>query len=1100
MIGRQMSTTRYAWVDLIQVGESGCWLSAPGSQLFYCLWQDSRIRETLFELLPKEDICNVRLANSACCNLVTKRLFLRTHLTFTANSFTRQTKIQALSKIGQHIEHLTFYFPHSNATFLPPLIHPDSGREISFLYTPHTSMGSVLERPKFANSGLGEILTSQYPPLFHAASNVPSFINAMKYFTNLRHLTIKTPGQDPKERYRRDIVDYALISLRIALERAPMKKLNKLTLSVHPSAFLYLRHVQGFGCLPSAGRRWKQIRKMHINVDSWDFYGPSPGLDHLMIIQDFLYNFSTSLEKLTFTWRGRKGPCPVALATDPLFAPPRSSQKLFHEVTSPMSPLPPAPSRKPIIFRKLRYLAVRNATMNAAQVAGLVASHQHCVREFDFENSVLISDGSWDDALAPLMSNDSHSGYWTRYSTATVMEVASIHSDNTPEKVTEPEPSAAVAAVAQELLEIDLDGAEDESEDEANREEIEIDLASEVEEARKASLSFANKLKKRTITKRRRKRKPGHKHEEGDGGYHHQRLHRRQQSNDSLDEPHEVRRLHFPWLKRSKDSREEQAPLIHNTSHSRQPSNESLNALRESPLFSTPQQPPCGRLFGEVESIYSTVSSQRLFGEVTPLSHSGSGSEPDLTHSPTDDNDSGVDDYFRPETPTTPRMEISAPILDTSPNMPTLLQPTVYDPTAELCSEISAVQRDLEAEEKHRLVAEDADVQTSALRRAKELVLSRLGREFGSISGGGGGRGSLKKENFGASAFLASARFREGLFGRSGGLAVNYAPLLISTWLYTRPSSLHRYLYTNSSGQHAWALITGSSDGIGKCLASELASRGFNIVLHGRNPAKLENVRDELRAAYPEVEYRILVADASQCHRAEAVDFERIKDELADLHLTVLINCAGAGPSPAIGALDAYERSEVLRVLHLNAAFPILLTATLLPVMRGQRGDSQPNDHTTNSRTTQTSGATPRASGKPILVINIGSITDDGYPMVSFYSAGKAASHILHKALAREAALNGWDVDVEIMSQRIGAVTGVSHRRDPATLFRPSARTLARAVLARTGCGRKSVVPYWPHALQQAFLGLVPEWVVDCVLIKAMRREKMEQDEEAKKK
>lgn len=769
---------------------------ATGPQLFYCLWQDSRIRETLFEVLSKEDICNVRLANSACCNLVTKRLFLRTHLTFTASSFTRQHKIQALSRIGHYIEHLTFSFPHSHATFLPPLIHPESGREISFLYTPHTSMGSVLERPKFANSGLGEILTSQYPPLFHAATNVPSFINAMRYLVNIRHLTIKTPGQDPAERYRRDIVDYALISLRVALERAPVKKLTKLTLSsVHPAAFIYLRPVQGFGCTPSAGRRWKQIRKMHINVDSWDFYGPSPGLDHLKIIQDYLNNFSTSLEKLTFTWHGRKGPCPIALAADPLFAPPRSSQKLFHEVTSPMSPLPPAPSRKPVVFRKLRYLGVRNATMNAAQVADLVASHKHCVREFDFENSVLISDGSWDDALAPLINSDSHSGYWTRHSMATITEATNtnIHPvHRTPVELTEPGHSAAVAAVAQKLLDVDLEEGEDDEEAEGenveNSEDIGLELSSDVEAARQASTACANKYKKRTVTKRRRKRKPGHQRrdETCEEGHHRQaRRYRRQQSNDSLNQPHEVRRLHFPWLKRSKDALGGQ-PAATATSrhvlHKRQPSNESLSQHNGNPRTLPAQlnishQPSNNRLFGEVESVYSTVSSRRLFGEVTPPlsrsgSKSGSGSEPELTHSPTDDADSGIDDDSRPQTPQTPKMDISAPILDTSPNMPTLLQPTVYDPTAELCSEITAVQRDLAAEEKHRLLAEDVEVQTSALRRAKELVLSRLGKEFGNA-----GRESARKESLGASSFLASTRFREGLFGKGGGYAVNAAPV-----------------------------------------------------------------------------------------------------------------------------------------------------------------------------------------------------------------------------------------------------------------------------------------------------------------------------------
>ncbi|KAK1783463.1 hypothetical protein QBC45DRAFT_399391 [Copromyces sp. CBS 386.78] len=381
---------------------------------FYCLWKDETIRERLFDLLDKGDLCAVRATNSALSSLLTKRLFLRTHLTFTANTFTKQTRICALSRIGHHIEHLTFSFPHSDATFLPPLIHPTTGHEISFLYHPITSMAAALFRPKFTSSELGQILTEQYPPLFHAASNVPSFINAMRHLPNMRHLTIKTPGQDPKERYRRDCVDYALISLRISLERAPLTKLSKLSLSgVHPTAFNYLRHTpgSGYGVSPSAERRWRQIRKLYISVESWDFYHPdSPGLDHLKIMDEFIRWFAPRLEKFSFTWDGhRKGPCPIALGEDPLFAPAggkRQHKKLSNESTDSMSPLPERPRRREMDMPRLKYLSVRNATMNASQVNGLVKRHMRTVKEFQFEEVLLVGEGTWDEALKPLFDEE----------------------------------------------------------------------------------------------------------------------------------------------------------------------------------------------------------------------------------------------------------------------------------------------------------------------------------------------------------------------------------------------------------------------------------------------------------------------------------------------------------------------------------------------------------------------------------------------------------------------------------------------------------------------------------------------------------------------
>lgn len=752
---------------------------ATRAQAFYSLWQDETIRENLFRHLPNEDICSVRLASSACCNLVTKRLFLRTHLTFTANTFTRQSRVQALSRIGHHIEHLTFFLPHSDATFLPPLIHPETGREISFLYTPHTSMASVLARPKFASTELGDILTQQYPPLFHAASNVPSFINAMKHVPNLRHLTIRTPGQDPKERYRRDIVDYALISLRISLERAPLDKLTKLSLSsVHPTAFNYLRHVPGFGCTPSAGRRWKQIRKLRISVESWDFYGPSPGLDHLKIIEDYIRNFSGCLEKFTFTWLGRKGPCPLSLAADPLFAPPRSSQKLFNEVTSPMSPLPPAPIRKPVVFRQLKYLAMRNATMNSPQVAALVADHKHCVREFDFMNVVLLNDGNWDDALAPLMNSRSRRHHWSRQSIGSMTETVSLSSHSAEELAS---PSAAVEALNQDLFGLDL---EDEMERtiQYDQQDIDLDLPSDLESARQASL-LPPERKRRRVTKRRRRRKDSHTHTEKAA----ERTQEKQHSS--------------PWgfhrRKRSKESIEESVePEQHDLEPSwppvepPQPVHYRSRSLLLGELSSIHTQSSQRLLFGELESSPSAQSTRsgrsshhRLFGEIEP--------EPELSfsHSPTDSAAGSIDEYFLQGPPTPipelmehpahrnskrssmksppplPHMEISAPILNTQPSMPTLLQPTVYDPAADPYDGggISAVQRDLEAEATHRMLAEDVAMRTSALRKAKEAVLSKLTEQFG-------GRKHAARKDTGATAPLGysamGVRFQERLFGK----------------------------------------------------------------------------------------------------------------------------------------------------------------------------------------------------------------------------------------------------------------------------------------------------------------------------------------------
>ena len=48
-------------------------------------------------------------------------------------------------------------------------------------------------------------------------------------------------------------------------------------------------------------------------------------------------------------------------------------------------------------------------------------------------------------------------------------------------------------------------------------------------------------------------------------------------------------------------------------------------------------------------------------------------------------------------------------------------------------------------------------------------------------------------------------------------------------------------------GIGSWALITGSTDGIGLAFAKSLAKYGFNIILVARNPEKLQKVEQELK-------------------------------------------------------------------------------------------------------------------------------------------------------------------------------------------------------------------------------------------------------------
>ncbi|KAL7930823.1 short chain dehydrogenase/reductase [Trichoderma chlorosporum] len=292
---------------------------------------------------------------------------------------------------------------------------------------------------------------------------------------------------------------------------------------------------------------------------------------------------------------------------------------------------------------------------------------------------------------------------------------------------------------------------------------------------------------------------------------------------------------------------------------------------------------------------------------------------------------------------------------------------------------------------------------------------------------------------------------------------------LVSTIsVYLLPSKLQKYAHASSDGRPPWALVTGASDGIGRCFVEELALRGFNVVLHGRNQAKLDAVKAELQARHPERSFRILIADASkvqcvsclQAGEKHSLDFDAIKEQLRDLNLTVLINNAGGGSrDPVYLPLSDSSEERVTENVSVNALFPLHLTRALLPQL---------------------------AQSSPALVMNISSLADAGLPLLASYGSSKAFLMTLTRTINLEMAFSD-KADVECLGVRVGNVTGVSHNKEAASLFTPGSDTMARAALDRAGHGHVVVTGHWAHALQEAGVNMMPQFLANRVMIDAIR-------------
>jgi len=163
------------------------------------------------------------------------------------------------------------------------------------------------------------------------------------------------------------------------------------------------------------------------------------------------------------------------------------------------------------------------------------------------------------------------------------------------------------------------------------------------------------------------------------------------------------------------------------------------------------------------------------------------------------------------------------------------------------------------------------------------------------------------------------------------------------------------------------ALVTGASRGLGRVIASVLASRGFTLVIGGRNPDPLAAAAADLsRHAPTVVPVAGDITDAAV--RANLLDAAR---QLGGLN--VLVN--NASELGGVGPLLTFDVPRFGRLFPVNVGAPMVLIQLAVPLLAERGG----------------------------LIVNITSDAATGaYPGWGPYGATKAALELLTRTLATE--------------------------------------------------------------------------------------------------
>ncbi|KAI5926206.1 3-ketoacyl-CoA reductase [Camillea tinctor] len=238
-----------------------------------------------------------------------------------------------------------------------------------------------------------------------------------------------------------------------------------------------------------------------------------------------------------------------------------------------------------------------------------------------------------------------------------------------------------------------------------------------------------------------------------------------------------------------------------------------------------------------------------------------------------------------------------------------------------------------------------------------------------------------------------------------------------------------------------WAVVTGASDGLGKEYATQLAAKGFNLVLVSRTLSKLETLAKELESKFSGLQTKVLDMDFTA---DKDEDYERLAALIDGLDVGILINNVGQSHSIPV-PFTLTDKAEMQNIITINCLGTLKVTRVVAPGMQ---------------------------SRKRGLILTMGSF--GGWmpmPYLATYSGSKAFLQFWSTALASE--LKPDNVDVQLCLSYL-VTTAMSKIRRP-SMFIPSPKPFVRAALNKVGVGgwqstAHTYTPYWSHALMAWFV------------------------------
>ncbi|KAL7042003.1 hypothetical protein ACKWTF_000991 [Chironomus riparius] len=238
-----------------------------------------------------------------------------------------------------------------------------------------------------------------------------------------------------------------------------------------------------------------------------------------------------------------------------------------------------------------------------------------------------------------------------------------------------------------------------------------------------------------------------------------------------------------------------------------------------------------------------------------------------------------------------------------------------------------------------------------------------------------------------------------------------------------------------------WAVITGSTDGIGKQYAIGLAKQGLNVVLISRTESKLKEVANEIESTYS-VKTKYIAADFGSGKEI----YEEIKQKLQMLDIGILVNNVGR-MYDFPDDLDNVPEDLLWQIININVGAVTMMSRMVIPQMKVNRRG---------------------------IIVNISSGSEcQPTPLMTVYAASK--TYLRNFTLALNKELEESNVEVQLVTPMFvqTKMNNFSSSVMEGGLLIPDVETYTSAAVFTLGKSSETT-GYWCHGLQNGVMKLLP--------------------------